>query len=74
MWKLADDLFAWEAGELSDQKFIELFSKLVKNGWAWSLQGIYGRTAMSLIEDEVLDRNGDILVDLEDYNDGIPAY
>ena len=48
--KLADKLFAYEAGELeSEEEVIELFQSLVDNGWAWSLQGRYGRTAMDLI-------------------------
>ena len=48
--KLADKLFAYEAGELeSEEEVTELFQSLVDNGWAWSLQGHYGRTATSLI-------------------------
>ena len=66
MLDLADDLFAFEAGELEDKGVLELFSRLIKNGMAWTLQGFYGRTAVSLIEDGYLDRNGEILVELED--------
>jgi hypothetical protein len=47
--KLADKLFAYEDGKLSEDEVIELFQSLVDNGWAWSLQGRYGRTAMDLI-------------------------
>jgi hypothetical protein len=44
-----DDMFAWEAGELSDEKEIELFQKLIDSGLAWQLQGCYGRQAQWLI-------------------------
>lgn len=42
-------IIAYESGELSNEKVIELFQHLVDNGHAWSLQGSYGRTADSLI-------------------------
>ena len=47
---LAQKLFAYEAGELSNEEVIELFQAMVDNGWAWELQGRIGRTAMDLIE------------------------
>lgn len=53
-------IIAYEMGELNDSEALELFSKLVKNGMAWTLQGSYGRTAHDLIQAGFLDRNGNI--------------
>jgi hypothetical protein len=50
----------YEAGELDDKGTIELFSHLIKDGSAWSLQGAYGRTASALIEKKLISREGKI--------------
>ena len=47
---MINEIIAYEQGELSEDKIIELFQKLVNSGQAWSLQGHYGRTATALIE------------------------
>lgn len=57
----------FEQGNLSEVDTIKLFSFLVKNGVVWQLQGFYGRTAHNLIESKVLDKKGNILIDLEDF-------
>jgi hypothetical protein len=54
-------IIEYESGELSAEKTLELFSELVKNGHAWSLQGSYGRMAQALIDRGFLDRQGNIL-------------
>ncbi len=54
-------IMAFESGELSPNQIVDLFSELLKNGHAWSLQGLYGRTATDLIEAGYLDRTGKIL-------------
>jgi hypothetical protein len=49
-YDILDGIMSFESGELSEEGVIDLFQHLVDNGMAWTLQGSYGRTAMSLIE------------------------
>lgn len=69
---LASRLMAFEADELNARAELELFSELVKTGIAWQLQGVYGRTAVHLIDSGYLYEDGnissyaeDVLADLE---------
>ena len=55
-----DYIMDYEMGNLSDLDTLKLFSELIKNGMAWTLQGHYGRTAQHLIDNEYLLSNGDI--------------
>jgi hypothetical protein len=50
----------YEDGSLSPRGELELFSELVKDGTAWSLQGHYGRTAKAFIDQGLLYDNGEI--------------
>lgn len=43
-------IIEFESGGVSDETLIEGFQHLINNGMAWTLQGFYGRTANSLIE------------------------
>ena len=45
-----DKMMAWEDGMLPPEQTVELFQSLVNSGQAWSLQGMYGRQAMALIQ------------------------
>ena len=45
-----DFIMDFEGGEISDERLIEGFQHLINTGQAWTLQGSYGRTAMSLID------------------------
>lgn len=45
-----EDIMAYEQGDLSEEKTLEMFQELVNSGLAWQLQGHYGRTAAALIE------------------------
>lgn len=63
-------IIEFESGELSAEKTLELFAELIKNGHAWSLQGMYGRTATRFIEAGYLDRQGHILKHIEGEDEG----
>jgi hypothetical protein len=41
----------YEQGELSFEETVELFQALLESGLIYNLQGIYQRTAQSLIEE-----------------------
>jgi hypothetical protein len=43
--------FEFLGGNMEHERFINLFQHLVDTGMAWGLQGMYGRTAMALIEE-----------------------
>ncbi len=59
-----DYIMDYEDGTIDDKRALELFSHLIQNGMAWSLQGHYGRTAKSLIESDYINRDGKINWDL----------
>jgi hypothetical protein len=58
-------IMAYEQGDLDTPAILNLFSELIKNGHAWSLQGSYGRTAKALIDNGYLSQEGEILKGLE---------
>ena len=45
------DIIDYENGEMKFDRIVEMFQTLINTGYAWSLQGHYGRTAQSLIDD-----------------------
>lgn len=55
-----DNIIAFENGELDDISTINMFSTLIRTGMAWQLQGFYGRTASALIENNIINQNGEI--------------
>lgn len=61
---IVDQIIAFEMGELNDQETLELFSKLIADGSAWTMQGYYGRTASLLIQSGYVDQKGNILIEL----------
>lgn len=48
---LIDMMLDYESGDLNVDDSLIFFQELIDTGLAWRLQGSYGRTAMSLIED-----------------------
>jgi hypothetical protein len=61
-----DKIMAYEQGEMNEEEMLQFFAEITKSGLVWNLQGHYGRTASRLIEAGYLDREGNILKDLED--------
>lgn len=57
---LVTQIMLYESGELDTEGILNLFSKLIKSGQAWSLQGSYGRYASRLIELELLTKDGKV--------------
>ena len=51
-----DELMEYEDGRMDEDKVIDLFQRLVKNGMAWQLQGSYGRMAAELIRRGLIKR------------------
>ena len=55
---LTEKIIAYEQGELDNAGCIKLFSELIKTGQCWTLQGHYGRTAKTLIEQGLISKAG----------------
>lgn len=47
-------IMAYEQGDMDHDEILELFQYLVTSGLAWQLQGHYGRTAQSLLNDGLI--------------------
>jgi hypothetical protein len=63
-----DQIMEFESGMLSDKETIEMFSNMIKDhGIVWRLQGHYGRAASALIQSGWLDKEGNILKKIEQY-------
>lgn len=44
-------IVSYAAGELTEDRVVHGFQKLINSGLVWKLQGSYVRTAIALIED-----------------------
>lgn len=60
-----DQMMDYESGMLDDKETLQMFSTLTKEGLQYGLQGHYGRTIFALIQDGWLDREGNILKELD---------
>lgn len=58
--ELAQQLILFEEGKLDVDQTLDLFSVLIQNGMAWTLQGSYGRMARHLIDSGSLTSDGTI--------------
>lgn len=54
MNNLTEQLMKYEYNQLTDEETIQLFQHLVNTGLAWQLQGSYGRTAQSMIDNGIV--------------------
>jgi hypothetical protein len=50
----------------STTEVLEAWSHLIKTGLCWRLQGFFGRSAASLIENGIISKEGEILVTEEE--------
>lgn len=64
--QLFEQLMKYEQGKMTQEEMLELFSRLIETGMAWTLQGSYGRTARDLIRGGFIDMAGNILIDLQE--------
>ncbi len=55
-----DDIIKFEDGQMGLPEQVLLFSRLVKSGIAWHLQGFYRRTAEQAIHSGLLSEHGDV--------------
>ena len=62
--KNLDKIIAFEQGDLSNYDAIHLFADLIRTGQAWTLQGMYGRTARSMISKGLISEDGNVLADI----------
>jgi len=63
-----DQIMEYESGKLNDKGIIEMFSNMVKDGTVWLLNGGYCRTAEVFIFNKILDKQGNILINLDKYD------
>ncbi|ANT41071.1 hypothetical protein BI024_gp67 [Streptomyces phage Nanodon] len=61
MGNLVVEMIDYESGNLTDEETLDFFGTLIKSGMVWSLQGHYGRTASSLIEQGWISEDGTVL-------------
>ena len=54
-----DRIIRWEGGESTEAETLELFKTLVQTGYAWGLQGMYGRQAITLIQEGLIEKPAD---------------
>jgi hypothetical protein len=47
---IVGDIIEYESGDMTQERAVEFFQKLIDSGLAWKLQGSYGRFAVTLIE------------------------
>jgi len=53
--EIIDLIIRWEGEGLPEDEHIKLFKSLIESGTAWSLQGMYGREAIRLMQDGLIE-------------------
>jgi hypothetical protein len=48
---MVNKIIKYESGEMSEDEFVSFFQELIDSGLCWQLQGHYGRTAATLLEE-----------------------
>lgn len=56
-----EEIIRYENGMMDSSDVLDLFSRLIRCGDAWRLQGAYGRMASRLIENGYISAEGEIL-------------
>jgi len=64
---IVDQIMDFEGGNMSDEDILNFFADLIKSGQAWTLQGSYGRFANSLIQNGLIDNEGNIIIEVLDF-------
>jgi len=49
-----EEFIDWENGDMSEENEIKFFQKLLDTGMAWTLQGMYGRRTVELLNEGYL--------------------
>jgi hypothetical protein len=53
--EIIDLIIRWEEEGLPEDEHIKLFKSLVESGAAWGLQGMYGREAIRLMQEGLIE-------------------
>jgi hypothetical protein len=53
-------IIEYESGEMNEVDVVNFFAHLIRTKLAWQLQGQYGRTANSFIQDGLIDKFGNL--------------
>jgi hypothetical protein len=61
---IADQIFSYECGELTEGEVLSLFAELIKTKMYLHLQGHYGRRVKALIQGGFIDSSGNILKEM----------
>ena len=61
MTDIRDKIISYEAGAIYGWEVLDLYADLIKTGMILNLQGTYQREARHLIEEGIIDQNGNII-------------
>ena len=61
MTDIIDKIISYEAGDIYGWEVLDLYADLINTGMILNLQGTYQREARHLIEEGIIDQNGNII-------------